>query len=244
MPSRKRQKGKERKAKAATQQNDQERDWCRIIDWGLRRSKCRHGCGALPPKESDVSIFMDRYISESSDKISAIEYTSSVLKKSPQVVQDADMRKAARDILVTIGTNFLLNGNNIIGATSITSAIALLEGYDDLSGGEYAYDSAYYCASPLMRDLAGGNERDIIHFYSKRTPCSCLQILYALYKSKPKVGQCFTCHRTFLRKSLMICGGCRISQFCSVKCQREKWPVHMEECHKWSQLRRSLSNQR
>ena len=187
---------------------------------------------------------MDRYVAESSDKISAVEYTSSVLKKSLQVVQDSDKRKSARDILLTIGTNFLLNGNDIVGATSVTSAIALLECYDDLSGEGYDYDSAHCRASPLMRDLAGGNERDIISFYHKRVPCSCLQILYKLYKSKPKVGECFSCNKSFLRASLMICGGCRISQFCSVKCQRNAWPKHKDVCGKWSQLRRSLSNQR
>ena len=83
----------------------------------------------------------------------------------------------------------------------------------------------------MIRDLAGGKDRAVIRLFNKGISCDCLKVKYAESKrSSQKVGACNACRQTFLRTDLMVCGTCRIGQYCSVECQSQAWKDHQDEC--------------
>ena len=81
-----------------------------------------------------------------------------------------------------------------------------------------------------QRDLLQGGERDVIRYFYKRAKCSCLKEMWKKVKAEPKIGMCMQCNERKERNDLMVCGACRIHQYCSKSCQREAWPLHQETC--------------
>ena len=115
---------------------------------------------------------------------------------------------------MALGTDYLLAGHKEV-ATTI--AFLIFENYDN-------------DVKMKKRDLAQGGDRDVIRFYYRRAKCSCLKEMWKMAKGEPKMGCCYQCNERKERKDLMVCGACRIHQYCSKRCQREAWPRHQETC--------------
>lgn len=102
MPSRKRNKGKERKAKKA------EAVW-RIWAVGGGEERCNHGC-VIPPRDHAISRFMNTFYGgniggDDSDEFDALAKT---FEMHPEVWNDAEQRQMVIGILLSMGTNMLL----------------------------------------------------------------------------------------------------------------------------------------
>lgn len=72
---------------------------------------------------------------------------------------------------------------------------------------------------------------NIIGFYKKRIPCSCLE----KKRNKPKeviLGYCsfVECAEGKPMKHLAMCGGCLDACYCCHDCQQNDWPNHSQFC--------------
>jgi len=261
--SRKRNKGKERKAK---QQAKKEQNLTANAGLFWRRfcigpytgqkhteNECDHGCD-ITTDDHPVTNFMDLfYINLHREFTDSGQQLRKIFKSHKQIWNNESYRKAAIDIFTRIGTNLLLSDSNeeipcgkvqsTYGSTIIiANVIIALEHYD----GEDDIDSVINkrAVGSKWRDLyvAGSTKRDVLKFFRKRTTCKCLKKMHLeARKSTPKMGECWSCDKKMERVSLSVCSQCMIPQYCSRECQVANWPVHKRSCEKREQVGSSLS---
>ena len=240
MPSRKRNKGKERKAKKEeTKRKEIHKSWqgwARGELYGKKVISCDHGCMGIPTNDHPVSKFMDDFFTT----LATLEqqqsrYMKDIFQAHPQLYNNDSDRNLATNILISIAVNNLLckdgrNENDMIdlGLTSnIAKAVVILETYaGDL-------DETF-----LARDVLKANllyrRRDILKFFCKRISCKCLKAMHSVArKTLPKLGGCQRCGKVYEREFLYVCSRCRIPTYCSRECQIADSGVHRKECHKW-----------
>ena len=104
-------------------------------------------------------------------------------------------------------------------------AIVLCEEHED-----HARHKINPAVMQKIGDLTGGGSRETVSFFAKRLDCSCLKEMYSEVKGDKKTAFCCHCHQTKERKTLMLCSGCKLAQYCSAKCQKENWPKHKNYC--------------
>ena len=224
MPSsRKRNKGKERKAKKDAARLGWWKNWNREGE----RTSCTHGCVVLPPPDHAVLRFMNSFEAKTQCGAFQIFELSEVMEKTfklhPEVWNNDEYRQMAISILVSVGTNLILRGaneeDNYSFEAQFALGILLLESYD---GGDF--DGTTLRAVLKGSNVAKGGKREVLKFYSKRLPCSCLQEKYKeAKKTLPKLGRCSYCKQTKERTSLMTCGACKVPTYCSRECQVADW---------------------
>ena len=239
MPSRKRNKGKERKAK----KEEAKRTLMQKTWRGRARGEnnknnisCDHGCMVIPSNnDHSVCKFMDDFF------MRMVHQPCSNLKDLFQAHQllcnnDSD-RNLAANILITIAVNNLLskdarNGNDVndVGlAVNVAKAVVIFENYTgDL-------DETYFTRDVLKSNLLHRNgKRDILKFFCKRISCKCLKAIRSKARETlPKLGGCCHCSKVYERDFLYVCGRCRIPTYCSRECQIADSGLHRKECHNW-----------
>ena len=253
MPSRKRNKGKERKAKKAEQEVERiEKDkmvvretwqgWARGEDMlknGRVITQCNHGCALLwmipnannHPVTSFVdAFFMNRFLGTVKHILDNLRDT---YNKCPEVLDDDSHRKMARDSLLRIGTNMILGKVPLSGMPKdIAFTVLVLENYD--GSGDIASTINSRVVASKYRDLRcgrSGSIRDVLKIYRKRTTCSCLKKMHLeVRKTLPKLGACYNCGQMKERVLLMVCSKCRVCQYCSRECQIAAWSMHKHNC--------------
>ena len=128
-----------------------------------------------------------------------------------------------KSYLIALGTNYIIKGKRC--HIEMAATIAFL--HNTLLSVNNIDDQ-----KRLMRrrDLFQGDERDVIRYFYRRAMCSCLKDTWKRVKAGPKTGWCYRCYERKERKDLMVCGACRVSQYCSKRCQGEDWPRHQAKC--------------
>ena len=261
MPSRKRNKGKERKSK---KEEAKAETWWRSWVIGppprgeLRlRSlllppnhppspRCTHGCIDVPPPDHAVCRFMNKFYEEWAGKCGADLFV--VMKRTfdahSDVWNNANYRQTTIRVMLRMGTNLILDDgssdddSNVRRTQSrIANSILILDCYD--SDGDFTH--AFNVATiKRYRSLPFGfGKRDILKFYSKRVACSCLKDKYKqARKTFGKMGQCMHCEGRKDRSSLVTCGRCKVPTYCSRECQVAHWLDHEENCDIWIDTRK------
>lgn len=146
-------------------------------------------------------------------------------------------RKVVIEILASMAVNLLLHevqydSNSFSLCLYLTRAIVVLENYD--GGDDFRYVIHRPSIALKYRDLS---RRDMLKMLSNRTSCSCLKGMYAhARRTQPKLGTCSNCKQQKGRKSLMLCGGCRIDQYCCSGCQAEHWENHKTSCAAFARM--------
>ena len=239
MPSRKRNKGKDRKAKKAENERIIVRSqWMEYLHW----EECDHGCTLLSNNQDHPALaFFDTFMGMGRTWMDAIK-----LQKQ-QICHNQENRKQAIKLLVRVGTNFLkrfdlfrhnADDQESKSVWAITNLILFLENYDgsidlDVFVKNPSFDTNHRAATKLRDiDMSGSSKlRDILKFYRKRTSCSCLKEMHlTARKTLPKVGGCYQCNNKMERALLLVCGKCKIAQYCSKECQIAHWPLHRSRC--------------
>ena len=246
MVSRKKNKGKERKAKQAEKEAKARRLEVRRKWHGWARGKvddeivtlCNHGRSALPDENHPVSCFIDSYFVNCGNwDMSSGKNLLDLFTNHRQVLEDKSYRDMALQILILIGTNIMIGSKHDAegkykGLAYATQIIAVLE-YSD-GGSDFLLSCHNRVTASKRRDtcyIGSSARRDLLKFFSKRISCSCLKEMHSeARKSLLKMGQCDSCGVINERASLMVCSRCRISQFCSRKCQVEGWHDHKTLC--------------
>ena len=245
MPSRKRNKGKERKAKKAEHERGMAREtwqgWARgedLLKNGRIITQCNHGCDLLlmipNANNHPVTSFMDAFVMNTFFDKHILDHLRDVFNVCPEVWDDDSHRKMAGDLLLRIGTNMILgNKVNVSGKPrDIAFTVLVLENYDG-SGDIDTTINSFVIASK-MRDLScgrSGSIREVLKIFRKRLSCSCLKKMHLeVRKTLPKLGICKNCQQEKDRTLLSVCSKCRVSQYCSRECQFEDWPRHKNFC--------------
>ena len=252
MPSRKRNKGRSRRAKAAAAAaGSSTLDFCEERYQGseergrqsqqqqmsqlLRNfsiNKCDHGF--LPSTNANIRTFMrvykDALTSSIDDYSGPVDAHLGLLETLRgmdlvKMLEIDDTREIITSQLVTLGADYLLGRQS--EAATVSLAILSLEPNGNFETN--LLDPGVLRAAKYILD--GDVALELTRFYSKRIKCDCLKEQYKqLKKCGPKVGTCGHCKKMKERKNLMVCCGCDISMYCDVECQRGDWPKHKVIC--------------
>ena len=226
MPSRKREKGKLRKAKSRAS----------LCNLTLHDSSiCAHGCVDIPTNDlcfrfvSQFEIDLDFILSNDAaaadwSAFEAFDNTMERIMKNHQefrtMLQDQDIESRNRVyfLFLCLGSNMLLKKDKNtkpwqrfhLGFMATAVAIACLVVQNN------ALDDTNKLLATTDRDLArdldqGGVHYDTIRFFKKRVPCQCLKDMYCRAKVEPKLIVCVGCRETYDRKLLLLCGNCKVS---------------------------------
>ena len=253
MVSRKRNKGKERKAKQTEAKAENEkakittlqsiwREWAHGIIYvnkieNVVIPKCDHGCNMLIAADNDnhpVSRFMNEYFLNCLHKgMLSLDNVRALFTAHQEFWNNVSHRKTAINILVRIGTNVVLtkaSGQNWHNYLAV--GILAVENYNGESDIQLVLDRRSVASKLIDLAYVGiSTRRDELKFYSKRITCSCLKKMHSdARKAMPKLGGCNHCKVEQARALLRVCSRCRITQYCSKECQVADWPNHVLEC--------------
>ena len=244
LSSRKRNKGKERKAKKAAEEAKIHREtvyslwsgWAKGVRFDKGKvftqcheliTQCDHGCVAVPDGSHPVSVFLTEfYITCGNMRNTLINH---------EEVQNSDVhRKLALDIFTRIGVNWILRGEEYNMIIECATNILLLESYDK-TGADYDVAINRRVTAQKLRDfLPLSHKRDVLKFFRKRITCSCLKKMHLeARKTMPKMGVCWHCKHVRERTLLMVCSRCMVAHYCSRECQIAALSEHRSGCDKY-----------
>ena len=251
MVSRKKSKGKERKAKRQAEKLEKVAKemvskghvyWQSLVRGVICKrivTRCDHGFGCIIPDDNHpVSSFMDDFWANwfHEDNMSVLYIGGDAFKRNQEMWKDASYRQMARNIFVCIGTFMLLDkvitvNQRQTSSVDIAQIILILENYD---GNDFASTMISHVPAMKARDLNNSGisvDRDLLKFLRKRLACSCLKEMHSeARRTLPKIGSCYNCKVAKQRASLMVCSRCRVAQYCSKQCQGADWSEHEQYC--------------
>ena len=220
MPSRKRSKGKERKAKrieASLSKRDQTwEDW---FEWSQLNDKinCNHGyeIASLSSLDHPVKQLLHNLLSKREGEILPrqtllMDDLLDSLKACPTAWKDDEYRSIVSGVIATIVTNHILHevqykSDFTDSIIPLCSTIIML---DSFIGG---LDETFVQCS-TARKIANFNgqanaRRDVLKMLTRKNSCSCLKDLYSEARRMfPKAGLCKNCYQQKDRSTLMLCG--------------------------------------
>ena len=232
MPSRKKAKGKARKAKA------KEGNLILHDD-----NVCRHGCEPISKGdfcykfvkqfEVEMNAAYDFLPDAPDDFQIASIYNKTIERLDDEfnfIWHDEDIQMSLVQMYICLGTNLLLKStsrsNNM--ASAVTIAVLMSQFNNDM-------DKLLKRASrrSLIRDLEDGIVYDAVKFFLKRTPCQCLKKMYYRLKPLSRTAICYNCSVEKDRKFLLyLCNGCHYRMYCCIHCQAADWSAHKEWCRR------------
>ena len=249
MPSRKKAKGKARRAaKAAAKEESQavtanqrqesslEAQMQRLVINNATPLKCRHGFVHLSPGEKKIfedfiNAFIAVFISSQVDLWDAFITAYEATK-----VEYADMYSSKLDAIISMflasGTEYILD---VEGDNDIARLYAMLAcHFEELIAVEVRKTKAIFSWTKIF-ELHGADDHTLVSYYRKRISCSCLDEKYKEVKSVKKMGFCYngSCSipgRRVERKKMLYCTRCGEANYCSVECQKADWKGHKQFC--------------
>jgi len=231
--SRKRNKGKDRKAKQQAKKEESERADSNRFWHFYGNNQCDHGHELVISADHPVSDFMDQFFINLLHKGTTVSVNlKEIFKTHAQIWNDESYRELAIGILIRIGSNLLLTGDKSVEDFSLCLAqsIVLLEHYNGTGDIDLVVNKRVVASK--WRDLEpGSSRRDCLKFYRKRVSCKCLKKIHLeTRKTIPKVGLCWYCKEEKERVSLSVCSRCMTYQYCSRECQIADWQEHERDC--------------
>lgn len=235
--SRKRSKGKERKAKQQAKKVENDRADANRF-WRIRLCNisigCIHGCDVALSNDHPVSSFMDQFcIKLLHNGMAASDNLRDTYETHEVVWNNESYRKTVLDILIRIGTNALLREEcDMIWPLFIAQSIMVLEHYNGTDDVDSVINKPVVVSKWRELNITGSSRRDCLKFFRKRISCKCLKKLHLeARKNEPKMGICEHCDEEKERTLLDLCSRCNICHYCSRECQVADWPRHKEECN-------------
>ncbi len=249
MPSRKKAKGKARRAAkeaakakesqapVATNQQQGQGGSPEAQMLGLQISqshgskmKCDHGSNDMPPICHE---FVQTYIHAFNSKVSALDSfkaadMATALEKFDEVY--SSKLESIVSIFAAVGTKSFLGGGN---ATAQLCAV-ISSYFEEMIAVDVEKSKAFLSWTKIL-ELSGADEHTLVKFFRKRIPCACLDEKYEEVKSVKKMGICCnkTCSlpgRKVERGKMLCCSRCGEVNYCSRECQKEAWKLHKEVC--------------
>jgi len=225
--------------------------------WGIENPKiqCNHGCNInIPNSVHPAYKFVDTFIKGINNHVSFSENLQSLLTTFPKVWKEETPRNETVCILTSIATNEMLHGyhygsNSLSQATWISKAIITLENHNLITDDDIVTILYHPPIASKFKNLSSNPEtsgkRDVLKFLSRRISCSCLKDMYRQARlTIPKTLHCSYCSEVKERDQLLLCGGCRLKEYCSTECQAADWKrEHRLTCLELAGHQRAYANQ-
>ena len=257
MPSRKKAKGKARKAAklakakakaeeeesepvvevAASQRQDESLDaqMQRLVIEDVTPQNCRHGLLQLSTDEKKrclefIDAFLASFHSEDDDVVKALLTAYDATKVKYTDVYNSKL-EAVITIFLSYGTQYVLQEDN-----TTTRMYASLASFFDEFMDVYLRKTKATVSCTKTVELLSADDHTLVSYYRKRIPCSCLDKKYKEVKSVKKMGLCYNPNCSHPggrveRSKMFYCTRCGDANYCSVECQRVDWKEHSsEEC--------------
>ena len=258
MPSRKRTKGKARKAakeaKAKEAAKEEEEESQTVVEASASQrqsrssleaqmqrlriktatslSKCSHGRPPLSPGEEKIcQDFINAFFAEfiSQDILGEGFFTAYEATKDEYADVYSSELGTVISILLCNGTQRILQGDNRKAAFCATLA-CYFEDYVAV-----VHKTKAISNWSKVVELYDADDHTLVSYYRKRIPCACLDEKYKEVKSVKKMGVCYnlTCSqpgRMKERSKMFSCTRCGVANYCSVECQRADWKIHKKNC--------------
>eukprot|EP00577_Skeletonema_sp_RCC1716_P017046 CAMPEP_0113393622 /NCGR_PEP_ID=MMETSP0013_2-20120614/12007_1 /TAXON_ID=2843 ORGANISM="Skeletonema costatum, Strain 1716" /NCGR_SAMPLE_ID=MMETSP0013_2 /ASSEMBLY_ACC=CAM_ASM_000158 /LENGTH=282 /DNA_ID=CAMNT_0000277275 /DNA_START=27 /DNA_END=875 /DNA_ORIENTATION=- /assembly_acc=CAM_ASM_000158 len=260
MVSRKKAKGKARKAAAkakkeeekeahndssaaAAQQREHEQEGA--LEAQMQRllidslpSPCKHGFDPFPEGENCdrfVSLFLETFNAGIGNKDgkkidTMLEAVDAVDKKYPEVLYDSSKMKHILSYFLSGGTDHILNGRD--GAARTTVAVIIM--FEEFIAFSVLKTKAVLHLQKL-KEIFIADDHTLVSFFRKRITCSCLDKKHKEVKSIKKMGYCNN-EKCPLpggkveRSKMLYCTRCSVEYYCSRDCQKDAWSEHREFC--------------
>ena len=168
--SRKRNKGKERKAKQLVKKEETERADAHAFWRSFYNStECYHGCAMLISDDHPVSSFMDQFfINLHKKRMIVSKNLRTIFQTHKQIWNNESYRKIVLETLIRIGTNMLLKDkSDMIWHVFTAQAIIAIEHYNGKVGIESVMNSRMVASK--WRDLSlfsiGSRRRDALQVF-------------------------------------------------------------------------------
>ena len=253
MPSRKKAKGKARKAAkeakakeegsqavvaevAASQQQAQEESHEAVMQ-RLRISApsptmCRHGYPPLSTGDEKICLeFINAFITIAVSRANVAEGFCTALEAADAAVYSSKLDTVISMVLAR-GTQLILEGD-----TRIARLYASLTCYlEDFKAVGLHKTRAAPNLTKLV-ELYSADDHTLVSYCRNRISCSCLDEKYKEVKSVKKMGLCYNSNCSHPdgrveRSKMFSCARCGEAYYCSVGCQRADWKIHRQFCDK------------
>ena len=254
MPSRKKTKGKARRAARATKakkeedsqavvaaanQRQQERplevEVQRLIFNNATPQCCKHGLSPLPSNgEKICNDFIHTFIEVFNAQDDMAESVTAAIEATMGEYSDMYSSKLETviSILLASGTQMILDGDK----HNARLYAALANFFDDVNQAPVQKSKALFNCVRLL-ELGSADDHTLIQYYRKRISCSCLDKEYEEVKSVKKMGLCYNPNPNCSlpegkaeRSKMFYCTRCRVANYCSVECQKDDWKAHRMIC--------------
>lgn len=252
MPSRKKAKGKARKAKKQAAEND-------LHTGTAAGSSCRHLADHCPPddlnlclnlvKEIDTEVITERLEARGRKKFGSIELlliVSEIYGKYRHTIFDDNRNKTAcRQILLSHGTEVLLRSgrdpSSLQMATKMPLALPYLfmlvhmEVVERFNGVIHSIHDEYGMFLKTHQELYDLNmiacPREVVRYFHRHNSCSCLkEIYYHLKDNTKRTTYCSKCKKIKDIREMMVCSKCKVANYCSNECAIADYAHHKTNC--------------
>ena len=262
MPSRKKAKGKARKAakeakakedgSRAVGMADQRREGSlgaqlqRLMISAPSPSMCRHGCPPLSAGEEKICLeFTNAYLAafRSHDKGLEKAFRTAYQATSEEYADVYSFKlNAALSLLLANGTQRLLDGDNEIA--QLYACIACF--FEDYMAVCWRKTQATLRVGKQV-ELYDSDDHTLVSYYRNRISCSCLDEKYKEVKFIKKIGYCYNPNcshpgRKVERSKMLSCTRCGDANYCSVGCQKAHWKAHKQLCDKDAKVKAALDS--
>ena len=266
MPSRKKAKGKARKAAKEAKEkesreavvgaaaNQRQGESVQALMQQLRISassstKCWHGM-IFPYEDGDEIClnFIDAF-TDAFHSIDTAGQTHFPAAFHATKVEYANVYSSKLDTVISMllsgGTQRIFDGDNNT-AQLFASFASYFENYMAIRVHKSKASPNY---SKIV-ELLGADDHSLVSYYRKHIPCSCLDEKYKEVKSVKKIGRCCNTKCRLPggkveRSKMFCCTRCGEANYCSVECQRADWKKrHKQVCGKVAKIKAEFeSNQ-
>ena len=154
-----------------------------------------------------------------------------------EVWSDSAKMKMAISLFLRAGTTAIL-----MGEYKSARAIACIVRYFEEHIAVELEQSRALINWPKILETSVADVHTLVKFFSKRTPCSCLDEKYDEVKDITKMSLCYNpqCtipHGKVERSKIMCCGRCQSVMYCSRECQKAHWRVHKSSCNSYAEMK-------
>eukprot|EP00984_Skeletonema_dohrnii_P009848 scaffold3797_cov91-Skeletonema_dohrnii-CCMP3373.AAC.3 len=252
MVSKKKARGKARKAAKAKKEEDNDNDSSAAsaqqrgqeVALGLQLQMQRLLIDSLPCKhgfdpflEGDVcdrflSLYSSTFDASSGNMIDAIlDAMAAVDKKYPEILYDSLKMKEILSYFSTEGTQQILKGDGNYAARTIAAVIIMFE---EFIASKVNKTKAIVQLQKL-KEILLADDHTLVSFFRKRISCTCLDKKHKEVKSITKMGicnndKCPLPGGKVERSKMLYCTRCRYAHYCSRDCQEAAWSEHREIC--------------
>ena len=244
MPSRKKAKGKARKAAKAKEESrvvvaagQRQEESVEAQMQGLKFNHityvdCKHGCSLLSDSEAKIYVeFIETFIAVFCSGVHFQHFLTAyhaTKEKYPSMY--SSKLEAAISILLSYGTQMILEGDN--HTAGLYAMIAFF--FEDYLAVKVRKTKEDPCLTKIL-ELQSADDHTLVSYYRKRIPCSCLDEKYKEVKSIKKIGRCYNPNCSLPdgrveRSKMFSCTRCGEANYCSVECQKSHWKKHKQYC--------------